>query len=219
MLAVVVSMALVMSGILIGSRLPGRDVTLGFPEGFALNYAGAPANSFVPIRAGVLPDGSGTSIGRRAGAGGRTAPSDSPKCQPYNPQDLSPQPCDESQRFQSQSVEYVATPGGLFANREDSPAGVGGQLFYTRTRLLRILVEDDNGTGVSVLVCQHYTPDGGGNLCGNRERDVELRFCSTADARDVSTEGFRPGYFNVGIDTTSSTCPTVGTTGTITITW
>jgi len=218
-LAVVVSMALVMSGILIGSRLPGRDVTLGFPEGFALNYAGAPADSFVPLTAFSGSDGShpaATGAGG-GGSGGTTGPSNGSKCVPHNPFDLSPQPCDESQSFQSQSVEYVATPANLGVQRQDSPAGVGGQIFYTRTKLLGILVEDDNGPGVSVFICQRYTPDGRGDICNSG--DVEIHFCSTTEARDVSAEGLRPGYFRVRIDTADPSCPAAGTSGTITIYW
>jgi hypothetical protein len=219
LLAVVVSMALVMSGILIGSRLPGRDVTLGFPEGLALNYAGAPADSFVPTTALSGSDGAQpTATGAGGGGGDGTAgPSYGSKCRPHNPHDLTPQPCDESQGFQTQSVEYVATPAGLGVQREDSPAGVGGQIFFTRTELLAILVEDDNGPGVAVFVCQRYTPDGRGDICSSG--DVEIYFCSTGGARDVSAEGLRPGYVRIRVDTTSTSCPTAATTGTITITW
>ncbi|HEX9711612.1 MAG TPA: hypothetical protein VGB52_03545 [Actinomycetota bacterium] len=218
LLAVVISMTLVMGGILIGSRLPGRDVTLRYPTGFALDYAGAPADSFVPLTADGLsrgsdltPHGSGSADDVLTGDG-RAFQGPDPECRD-NPYDLRPRPCEAT----SQSVEYVATPGGLGVNYEDSPASVGGQIFQVPSTLRSIRVEDDNGPGVSVFVCQRYVADGRGDICTSG--DVELRFCSAAGPLDVSGEGFRPGYFRIRVDTASPTCPTAGTTGTITITW
>lgn len=217
LLVVVVSIGLVMAGILIGSRLPGRDVTLRYPDGFPLDYAGAPADSFVPLRAGAAiegrPGGPAAIVGGVGGTVG-TAPPRPLKCRPYNPYDRSPQPCDESLDIQTQTTEYAAA-ANLGANGQDQSFGIGGGLFHTQTRVLSVKVEDDNGPGVQVIVCQG---PGGGIDCGTRGA-TSVTFCSTSSPYDLRASRFVPGYFRVRVDTTGPACPTLATKGLITIHW
>ena len=220
-LVVFVSMGLVMTTILIGARLSGRDFTYRYPEGFPLDYAGAPANYFVPLfetaisAGGLDPSSVGASVGASfGGSGSPLKASNDGHCGDETRIWDPVVPCES----ESESATYVATQE-LKAYGENDPISIGGQHFDTDSPVRAVRVIDENGPGVSVRVCQFYRDHGRGDVCLGRQGDVVVEFCSTEGPRDLSQEGFRPGYFDVDVDTNTSRCPTTATVGTITVTW
>lgn len=121
---------------------------------------------------------------------------------------------------ESTTRTYVTSPAddwSVFAGN----VGVGAANIWGGLpgKLLSIKVEDRNGPGVHVTVCQEnrVTSDAG-DVCGDGGDDVKVSFCSASTAKNVSDRNFKPNsYFYVEVDTTSAACPTIGTTGTITL--
>jgi hypothetical protein len=119
---------------------------------------------------------------------------------------------------------YIAAPGLSYRPLDQVPAGIG-YAFQTPTKLLTIDIDDINGNGVAVNVCQENDsnpPDDLPNVCGGEGDDVDISFCTSGNPRNVGAQNFKPNSdIAVFVFTQGPAlgCSQVGVAGTITYTW
>jgi hypothetical protein len=125
----------------------------------------------------------------------------------------------------SGTITYVATPGLTFS-LDQAPAGIGGYNFMTPSKPLTLDVDDVNGNGVRVTVCQENASDPVAgdldNVCGDGGDDVRVVYCTNGSPRNIGPQNFRPNSpFTVFVRTDGPAlgCSQVGVAGTIVLTW
>lgn len=125
----------------------------------------------------------------------------------------------------SSTVTYVAAPG-LRVSNSGVPAGVGGYQFTTPSRPLTLDVDDVNGTGVRVSVCQENDSDPVAgdtpSVCGDGGDDVSISYCTNGNPKNIGPQNFRPNSpisVFVSIHGPALGCSQVGVAGQMVLTW
>jgi hypothetical protein len=138
-------------------------------------------------------------------------------------------------RASTSTATYAVAFGRLIVNAPAQAGAVGvGGYSYTLTGgdPTTVKVQDGNGPGVAVMVCQEAgvvetatgsCQDGGfGQLPGD---DTVQKFCSTTGAIDLNakfasgTQSIAVFVYLVDVTQRGTMCPTTGSTGTITLTY
>ena len=123
------------------------------------------------------------------------------------------------------TVTYLAAPGTRISD-PSVPAGVGGYYFETPSKPLTLDVDDLNGNGVRVTVCQEnaFDPVAGDleEVCGDGGDDVRVSYCTNGNPKNIGVNDFKPNSpFDVFVRTDGPAlgCAQVGVGGTMVLTW